>query len=392
MDAQGRRSGSVPADVPRAVRIVPIADEDVATDDVATATPATAVAAPVAAADAVPAAPVPPVAPVAPESSLSVLAAPMLDHLQGLAPLAVWAFALLDGEDAVLEAARGPVAPVSHTGGLARGTRLRWSAMVCSRMVRGGPRAVPDVSLVADYAAAPLARRLPIGAYVGVPIALPDGTVVGSLFGIDPSSQSSDLGVALPIAQIFSDVLAGAVQTEAALEAAYRRASDAERRAVTDALTGITNRAGWEEALGSEHARAVRRGLWTGLVSLDLDELKEINDRYGHPAGDALLVAAAESLQSVVRREDVLARVGGDEFAVLVSDCDPGCLDRLMARLRVVLDSVGVRASIGAVSVPAGTGLRQAWSIADRQMYAEKHGGSHRQLDLDLTDEAVRAG
>jgi diguanylate cyclase (GGDEF)-like protein len=94
----------------------------------------------------------------------------------------------------------------------------------------------------------------------------------------------------------------------------------------------------------------------------------------------------------VVRREDVLARVGGDEFAVLVSDCDPGCLDRLVARLREVLDAVGVRASIGAVSVPAGTGLRQAWSVADRQMYAEKHGGSHRQLDLDLTDAAVRAG
>ncbi|MDQ1630089.1 MAG: hypothetical protein QOC80_61 [Frankiaceae bacterium] len=368
MDALGRHSGSVPTEVQRAVRIVPAVDDDPNTT------------APVGS------------APTVSESSLSRLAAPMLDHLQGIAPLAVWAFALIDGDDAVLEAVRGPVSPVSHTGGLGRGTRLRWSAMVCSRMIRGGPRAVPDLSRVADYAAAPLARRLPIGAYVGVPVSLPDGTVIGSLFGIDPSAQTIDLRTALPVAQIFSGVLAAAVQTEAALEDACRRAADAERRAVTDGLTGITNRAGWEEALGSEHARALRRGLWTGLVSLDLDDLKEINDRYGHPAGDALLVAAGECLQAVVRREDVLARVGGDEFAVLVSDCDPGCLDRLGARLREVLDAVEVRASIGAVSVPAGTGLRQAWSVADRQMYAEKHGGTHRQLDLDLTDAAVRAG
>lgn len=363
MDALGQRSGSVPAEAKRAVHVVAA----VHSGDVG-------------------------LAPVRPPSTLSGLATPMLDHLQGIAPLAVWAFALIDAEDAVLEAVRGPVEAVPRTGGLARGTRVRWSAMVCSRMVRGGPRAVPDLALVPDYNAAPLARRLPIGAYVGVPVSLPDGTVIGSLFGIDPSAQSTDLRTALPVAQIFSNVLAGAVQTEAALEAASRRADDAERRAVTDALTGITNRAGWEDALDSEHARAVRRGLWTGLVSLDLDELKAINDRYGHPAGDALIVAAAESLQCVVRREDVLARVGGDEFAVLVSDSDPECLDRLVVRLRVVLDGVGVRASVGAVSVPAGTGLRQAWSVADRQMYAEKHGGSNHQLDLDLTEAAVRTG
>jgi PleD family two-component response regulator len=95
-------------------------------------------------------------------------------------------------------------------------------------------------------------------------VCLPDGTVIGSLFGIDPSAQTIDLRTALPVAQIFSGVLAATVQTEAALEDACRRAADAERRAVTDGLTGITNRAGWEEALGSEHARALRRGLWTG--------------------------------------------------------------------------------------------------------------------------------
>src|SRR4051812_7833404 len=162
-------------------------------------------------------------------------------------------------------------------------------------------------------------------------------------------------------------------------------------------MTGISNRLGWEEALDSEQARATRRGLSTGVVVIDLDELKEVNDADGHQAGDRLLTAAARSLQGAVRGEEVLARVGGDEFAVLATDCDQGCLEALMARLRSVLAAVDVRASIGAVTVPTGVPLREAWQQADKQMYVEKRGlpesGEPPALSTDQatlsTDEAT---
>jgi diguanylate cyclase (GGDEF)-like protein len=316
----------------------------------------------------------------------------VLDHLQAVFPLTAWAVFRCDEGDCLLEAVAGSESDGSADA-MPPGTRMAWGSMICSRMVAGaGPNIAPDVRRVPAYAAAPITRRLPVGAYAGVPVRLPNGQLIGSICGLDPSPQPESFVDVLPVLRLAADLLGRtrAVEVEALRERA--RAEEAERRAVTDALTGISNRLGWDEALASEQARASRRGLWTGLVSVDLDELKQINDRHGHQAGDGLLLATAESLQAVVRREDVLARVGGDEFAVLVSDCDAGCLDRLIGRLRAVLDGVGVRASVGAVSVPSGTSLLDAWHIADQQMYAEKHRFNHRQLDLDLTDGALRTG
>ncbi|HSP37738.1 MAG TPA: diguanylate cyclase [Frankiaceae bacterium] len=306
--------------------------------------------------------------------------------------MAAWAVIRYDDGDSVLEAVVGPDAEYSM-GALADGNRMPWSSLICSRMVDGvGPRVAPDVHRIPAYASAPITRRLPVGAYAGVPLWHADGMLAGSVCGLDPSPQPESLTAVLPVLELSADLLGRLRESEGKVGRERERAETAERRAVTDALTGITNRLGWNEALASEQARASRRGLWTGVVSVDLDELKQINDRLGHPAGDALLVATAEGLQAVVRREDVLARVGGDEFVVLVSDCDVDCLDRLIARLRPVLDAVGVRASVGAASVPAGSSLKDAWQLADQQMYAEKHGLEHRQLGLDLTDEPLRTG
>jgi diguanylate cyclase (GGDEF)-like protein len=327
-----------------------------------------------------------------PTTGFLAAAKAVLTHLQTIAPMAAWAVIRYDDGDSVLEAVVGPD-PDYSAEAMASGSRVRWSSLICSRMVDGaGPRIAPDVHRVPAYASAPITRRLPVGAYAGVPLTYPDGTLAGSVCGLDPSPQPESLADVLPMLQLSGDLLSRLWASERTAEHERARAEQAERRAVTDALTGITNRLGWEEALASEQARAARRGLWTGVVSVDLDELKQMNDRFGHQAGDALLLAAAQSLQAVVRREDVLARVGGDEFAVLVSDCDADCLDRLIRRLRAVLDTVGVRASVGAVSVPTGTSLRDAWQLADQEMYAEKHSLGHRQLDLDLTDEALRTG
>jgi diguanylate cyclase (GGDEF)-like protein len=319
-------------------------------------------------------------------------AATALAHLQAVAPMTLWAVLRYDDGDCVLDSVTGPEAD-SVVSGFATGTRLPWSNMICSRMVEGrGPRVAADIRRVPAYAAAPIARRLPVGAYVGVPIRLPDGSLYGSICGLDPSPQPAEIADALPVAELLAKMLGMMQEAVSAAKQARDDAEQAERRAVTDALTGIANRLGWNEALESEQARASRRGLRTGLVSVDLDDLKRINDLHGHDAGDRLLTVAAKGLQAVVRREDVLARTGGDEFAVLVSDCDAACLDRFVARLRPVLDRVGVRASIGAVSVTPGTTLREAWKLADQAMYAEKHAFSSRKLSLDLVDEALRTG
>jgi two-component system cell cycle response regulator len=92
-----------------------------------------------------------------------------------------------------------------------------------------------------------------------------------------------------------------------------------ERLATTDALTGLSNRRKLMERLEQELAKSRRYDEWVSLVLLDVDHFKRINDRFGHPVGDRVLAELAELIQERARETDVAARIGGEEFAVLLS-------------------------------------------------------------------------
>jgi len=104
------------------------------------------------------------------------------------------------------------------------------------------------------------------------------------------------------------------LQAEAAEREAERLRFVAER----DVLTGLYNRRGWELALKEQELAAFRHVRNALVVIVDLDELKTVNDRDGHHAGDLLLKKAADTMRKQFREQDVVARVGGDEFAALV--------------------------------------------------------------------------
>ena len=98
-----------------------------------------------------------------------------------------------------------------------------------------------------------------------------------------------------------------------------RRVEQAIEESERDALTGLLNRRGWDRSLEVEEARCRREGRSATVIVLDLDDLKEINDAMGHPVGDDYLRRTAEVLRDNSRPSDVIARTGGDEFAVLIS-------------------------------------------------------------------------
>ena len=107
------------------------------------------------------------------------------------------------------------------------------------------------------------------------------------------------------------------------------------REARTDPLTGLENRTGWDQLLANEEdraGRAIRRR--SSIVSADLDGLKTINDRDGHEAGDRAIAAAAELLRTAARDVDHVARVGGDEFLVLLPETDDAGAERFVQRVR----------------------------------------------------------
>ncbi len=150
------------------------------------------------------------------------------------------------------------------------------------------------------------------------------------------------------------------------------REEQARREAATDALTLLYNRRGWEQCLLIEEQRSQRENLDAGVFIIDLDGLKAINDREGHAAGDAFLQRAAQALRGCVRRRDVVARVGGDEYAFLATELVPEVVPAVEERLRRSLQAVGVSASIGYALRSAHGGLPAAAEAADRAMYLDK--------------------
>ena len=140
----------------------------------------------------------------------------------------------------------------------------------------------------------------------------------------------------------------------------------------TDGLTRVANRRAWDEALTMEEGRRQRYGHSYGLVVVDLDGFKQINDQQGHQAGDQVLQMAAAQLAQQLRGTDLLARVGGDEFALLIFNPSPEGLKDLTGRLRASLHNAGIQASVGAALSEAQSTLEQTWAAADEAMYEAK--------------------
>jgi diguanylate cyclase (GGDEF)-like protein/PAS domain S-box-containing protein len=152
-------------------------------------------------------------------------------------------------------------------------------------------------------------------------------------------------------------------------------------RAVRDPLTGLANRALLEERLRAALSRDARTGASTGVLFLDLDGFKEVNDTHGHGVGDAVLRAVAERLCAGVRPSDTVSRLGGDEFVVLVEDATTKALEALAGRLTIAVEQpvrlggldLEVGVSVGsALSSSGAADPQQLLSRADIAMYAAK--------------------
>lgn len=167
-------------------------------------------------------------------------------------------------------------------------------------------------------------------------------------------------------------------------DATERRELELELRRVADEdpLTGLANRRRLEQALDHQIERSRRHGEQAVLLLLDLDEFKSVNDTYGHSTGDELLVFVAHRLSTRARSSDIVARPGGDEFAVIAMGTGAEGAATLVADLTRHLDTVrfdpdgrnlGCRASVGAaVIAPETTGIDDVLKQADREMYKAK--------------------
>ncbi len=173
-------------------------------------------------------------------------------------------------------------------------------------------------------------------------------------------------------------IAAGALETAWAVE-------DARRNARTDPLTGLANRRGFQERFEQVVAETDRYGGAAALILLDIDYFKKVNDTYGHEAGDLVLVAVANSIADGRRTVDSVARLGGEEMAILLPQTDANGAREVAERLRQRIEATTVRTPMAEVRVTASFGIAEyearagdgakVLERADQALYAAKRNG-----------------
>ncbi|WP_343633572.1 GGDEF domain-containing protein [Roseateles sp.] len=171
-----------------------------------------------------------------------------------------------------------------------------------------------------------------------------------------------------------------------------------------DALTGLVNRRSFEMALGREVDRVARSGEPALLLVLDIDHFKAVNDTHGHAAGDQVIRAVAQAIGQTVRPMDTVARVGGEEFAIILPNCPTSVGVLVAERIRQRVEAMAISVANGTpplrCTISIGGAFAPQWvrsstliwtERADRQLYRAKAEGRNRACLESAVDSLVSA-
>ena len=157
-------------------------------------------------------------------------------------------------------------------------------------------------------------------------------------------------------------------------------ASEVYKLAALDQLTGLYNRRSGEQRLAQEISRAQRHGRPLTVLLIDIDGLKQVNDKHGHAAGDTLLKGFADRLQRAIRGSDLAVRLGGDEFMALLPECRAEEVRHVLARIEGLEfefneEKISLHFSRGWTDYKAGETPQELLNRADQELYANKRAG-----------------
>ncbi len=210
------------------------------------------------------------------------------------------------------------------------------------------------------------------GAFMAIPLVLSDGTSVGTLCAMARGGRS------------YGEDERRLLERSAGL---LTYAIERDREAATDPLTGVANRRSFLDALEREWSRRARDGGGSLVCVIDVDDFKQINDAYGHAAGDEVLRRVAQALRDTTRASDCVGRIGGDEFAVLLTGAQAAAAGaafewRVRSRLRELTsgDALHVELSFGFDPLAATDSPQEALEAADQAMYLSRSAYRERRL------------
>jgi diguanylate cyclase len=306
----------------------------------------------------------------------------VLDFLHQRIGFKLWMFTRVQGDDWIV------LSVSDHGYGVQSGEVFNWSDSFCSRMVEGlGPRIAPESEAIKAYLEAPIAQIVPIKAYIGIPLCDRDGSLFGTLCAIDPQTQPEYICKEEALIELQAKLLTTILHYELTAQENARLYERAQREAETDWLPNIYNGKGWRRILEAEEIRCKTYGQSAGIIIVDLDNLKVINDKQGHAAGDLLLKATGECLLNNIRQGDIVARWGGDEFGILLLNIDKVQLAIIAQRITQQLEVNQISASLGYAQRSPQSDIWETMKIADKKMYEQKQ--QRKQLKSTAVDHLI---
>jgi diguanylate cyclase (GGDEF)-like protein len=296
----------------------------------------------------------------------------VLDQITGKAQTAVGGkeFALLLADAGSMRADRHSGIPTPSLAALES-----WAEEHSKTLLERGTIVIDDLATDLLLAELPREEGMPLGSMCAAPLVFRDG-LLGVLAALAHGST-----VFLP--GDTASLSAYAAHAAIALSNA-RLVERLERQAAEDPLTGLANQRAFYRGCAAEFSRAQRAGSDVSIVMLDVDHFKAINDAHGHPYGDQVLLGVADALRATIREHDTVARVGGEEFAILLPDADTEAAYDIAERVRdaiahvpVAHASLSCSAGVATLS-PAEESPTHLIEVADRALYRAKRLGRDR--------------
>lgn len=248
-----------------------------------------------------------------------------------------------------------------------------WADSFCYHMVQGKtPKIAPCSNEIELYSKAPINNKLSIKSYIGEPLFNEDGSIFGTICAIDDKPHSEDILKDAALISLLGSLLSSILQSELRENKQRRLRERYEVEALTDSLTGLYNRRAWDQLLEAEEGRCQRYGLPAAIFSIDLNDLKQVNNQFGHEAGDQLIQRTSDVLVEHMRVNDVIARMGGDEFTILCPETKAEDAVILYHRLSEIFAAANIHVAIGYAVRQLTKDLHQVLIEADKNMYEHK--------------------
>ncbi len=244
-----------------------------------------------------------------------------------------------------------------HGYDVSAGDVFNWSDSFCSRMVKNmGPRIASNSSQIEAYSKAPIAQKLNISSYIGVPISISDGSLFGTLCAIDPNPQPLEMENELQFIELQAQLLSSILDMETRIKNTERYVNQIQADSPVDMVSGLLNTRGWSHAIHTEEKRHIHLGQSASVAIFEID-----TDNLALTDDIAKLVATA--LRTSFRPFDTIARLQDKTFGIIISELGESS-DHLFNRAKINLEKLKLDIKMGSAKTSAEQDLDTAISVA----------------------------